>query len=63
MSVLIKGMDMPKNCSYCPLRDAEWNVCRFNNLPANDRERQEWCPLIEIKEGEHETKNNNKENT
>ena len=43
MSVLIKGMEMPKSCSDCKLRMA---VGCCGNLPHNTRMPN--CPLVEI---------------
>lgn len=52
MSVLIRGMEMPKNCKECPFSDHEaWCL-----LPGDwreryycpDDERSDDCPLIEI---------------
>ena len=43
MSVLIKGMQMPKNCFFCPLYDDEEGFCKaqneFLNMLFPDRER------------------------
>ena len=68
MSVLVKGMEMPKDCPFCPMspwtatsRLAGCNVVsgkRF--VPDTDRDfwdsstRPDWCPLVEMKEGEVE---------
>ncbi len=43
MSVLIKGMEMPKNCWDCPL------FCK-NSLDSDDRksQRKADCPLTEL---------------
>lgn len=60
MSILIKGMKMPKDCPMCPL--AHWNKvdkltgCEIirRYVPKNDTEywqsdsRPAWCPLIEV---------------
>lgn len=52
MSILIKGMEMPKNCCECIL--TEWNnrddVCRFSGISALNIGRQADCPLIEVEE-------------
>ena len=42
MSILINGMEMPKNCGACPLRLA-W--CRERIYMVN---RPQCCPLIEL---------------
>lgn len=52
MSVLIKGMEMPDNCSACPLHDADFCVgdpwCRLlrDNTPNN--RRLPGCPLVPL---------------
>ena len=49
MSILIKGMEMPKTCAECPLLD--YSSCKVSNecggidLP---REEHKDCPLIEV---------------
>ena len=52
MSILIKGMTMPKNCSDCPcFDDFGYYTC---NLDDEHRDvyngRPEWCPLVELPE-------------
>ena len=50
MSVLIKGMEMPKCCAECPLNhDAE--CYPYNRLVCEEpyTKRGDWCPLVEIK--------------
>ena len=63
MSILIKGMDMPKDCPMCPM--AHWNACdEFTGCGivagkkyANKTDpkymkstcRPDWCPLVEVK--------------
>lgn len=63
MSVLIKGMDMPKDCSGCCISFAmEGHYCQAV-LEPNDaveggmawketlvNERPSWCPLVELPE-------------
>lgn len=61
MSILIKGMGMPKNCLYCPM--SHWNkldeitgceiVIGKKYVDKSDtgfwqEDRPKWCPLIEI---------------
>lgn len=57
MSVLIKGMKMPKNCGECPLRHYDHNedgfFCQLNkmrmiNVEAPKRDKE--CPLAESRE-------------
>ena len=61
MSILIKGMEMPKDCPMCPL--AHWDVagtftgCNIvcgKKYAMSDREyanrdtRPDWCPLVPV---------------
>lgn len=61
MSILIKGMGMPKNCLYCPM--SHWNkldeitgceiVIGKKYVDKSDtgfwqEDRPKWCPLVEI---------------
>ena len=62
MSILIKGMAMPKNCIYCPM--AHWNkldeitgceiVIGKKYIDKDDKDYwygsdiPSWCPLVEI---------------
>lgn len=60
MAVLIKDMEMPRDCPMCPV--AHWNKqdkltgCELVNryVPMGDRKywdsdaRPDWCPLIEV---------------
>ena len=49
MSVLIKGMEMPKHCLYCPLRNDE-DDCAVQELQ-NWRDWDDMkagCPLVEV---------------
>lgn len=53
MSLLIKGMDIPKRCLDCPCYDWSDEVCRGEGVAEafiieNSEERSEFCPLIEI---------------
>ena len=51
MSILIKGIDMPKNCGSCDyLRDdLESSYCYLMDKDISDGTiRAEFCPLIEI---------------
>lgn len=58
MSILIKGMEMPKNCSGCPLNDDQM-ACKVTGTRwwsdtmvlmgfDSDKERLHDCPLVEI---------------
>lgn len=59
MSVLVKGMEMPRSCQECPCEQCYVNnygyvICRECSLlhkrstMAFDNERREDCPLIEL---------------
>ena len=54
MSILIKGMEMPKNCRTCP-RLFDGHSYRWCNITGEslgieetDNGRDEYCPLIEL---------------
>lgn len=57
MSILIKGMEMPKSCSECPLFESKYHYHGCHAVPKsfNDMDmwnfvgdRPSWCPLIEL---------------
>ena len=52
MSILIKGIEMPKNCKECPFSDHEaWCLIPGSwkeRYYCPDDERSEHCPLIEL---------------
>ena len=52
MSVLIKGMEMPKDCEWCPLceniGDLGCSVKHLVILRRHGQDKPSWCPLIEI---------------
>lgn len=54
MSVLIKGMKMPKSCFDCSFCDDEESFCKaqneFLNLIISNRDRATGCPLAELPE-------------
>ena len=64
MSILIKGMEMPKDCPMCPMAYwDEFNTFRGCDITkgkrhavVNDKEyaesstRPDWCPLVEVPE-------------
>lgn len=60
MSILIRGMEMPKNCSDCPLNHDQmmcivtgtrwWSDTMVLMNFDSDKERLPDCPLTEIKE-------------
>ena len=55
MSILIKNMEMPKNCETCELSSTDssgfFGCCVTGNIVMRKREQDKpsWCPLIEIK--------------
>lgn len=52
MSILIRGMEMPKNCKDCPFSDHEaWCLIPGSwkeRYYCPDDERSEYCPLVEL---------------
>ena len=56
MSILIKGMEMPKSCFMCPfseINDADTDLCSitgelYDSTPFKPEFRRSDCPLIEI---------------
>lgn len=51
MSVLIKGMEMPKNCLTCPCSDSEYGECVIDpekRCPEDYKQRAEWCLLVPV---------------
>ena len=52
MSVIVKNMEMPKNCKDCPFSDHEaWCLIPGSwreRYYCPDDERSEYCPLIEL---------------
>ena len=51
MSVVVKGLKIPKTCGDCPLHSNMDDVCRFDNRNINyDDAPPCWCPLVEVPE-------------
>lgn len=55
MSVLIRGMEMPKNCSKCVCLNRTvcgtiWKSLTAIWLDSEPERRPNWCPLIEVPE-------------
>ena len=53
MSVVIRGMEMPRNCDECPCyyeTEGAWrNECEvLGKEYIADDYRPEWCPLVEL---------------
>ena len=49
MSILIKGMEIPKNCSVCPMLegDADDGLCHAANRWLDDDECWIWCVYLD----------------
>ena len=51
MSVVIPGMEMPKNCWDCPCFFSEGWLCNLDDECREDCDgRPDWCPLVELPE-------------
>ena len=49
MSILIKGMEMPKNCWDCPLRNTKPCPCKgYSTALEYVTERHTDCPLVSV---------------
>ena len=57
MSILIRGMQMPKNCGVCPLRGCGYLCCpdtenerliRTEYMCSDDLKRPDWCPITDL---------------
>lgn len=57
MSLLIKGMAMPKNCMDCPLFESKYHFHGCHAVPKSFKDidmwnfvgdRPSWCPLVEL---------------
>lgn len=51
MSVIVKGMEMPKNCWECSLSDVDddyGRCCLFSGIACLNIGRQDNCPLVEV---------------
>ena len=46
MSVIVKGMEMPKYCYDCPLQDGETGICNILGTTVYDIPKE--CPLVEV---------------
>lgn len=54
MSMIIKGMEMPKSCCDCSLtyyEPGEGSSCIFTEVPCLNIGRQDACPLVPLPEG------------
>ena len=55
MGVFVKGMYLPPNCSFCPMTNDGFYLCKANNPHKQleddcEERRPNWCPLIEVPE-------------
>lgn len=48
MSFIVKGVDMPKNCSECPCISSNFMFCRVAAKPIPSIGHPEFCPLVEL---------------
>lgn len=50
MSVLIKGMEMPKSCGFCPLRHEarDGDECYLGASLTEYQKRPDNCPLVHV---------------
>lgn len=57
MSVLIRGIQTPKNCGVCPLRGCGYLCCpdtenerliRTEYMCSDDLKRPDWCPITDL---------------
>lgn len=52
MSVLIKGMEMPKSCDKCELMTANYGCAFVGAVGGESYRKRAWdCPLVEVPEG------------
>ena len=59
MSVIVKGMKMPKNCLHCDFDDS-YGICACRNeapyvCEYSAKQRPSWCPLEEVPPAQPET--------
>ena len=47
MSVIVKGIEMPKYCYDCPLQDGETGMCNRLGITVYDYIPKQ-CPLVEL---------------
>ena len=50
MSILIKDMKMPINCTRCPCSDEEARFCWAKTEYIPMLGKPDWCPLVELPE-------------
>lgn len=51
MSVIVKGMDMPKSCNDCPMFHTEYygDYCAVLDVLVDYTNKHTDCPLVDIK--------------
>ena len=57
MGIYIRGMEMPKSCYYCPMKNDGYYLCKatrtYKELEDDCKEcKPQWCPLIPVPEHE-----------
>lgn len=59
MAILIKGMEMPENCTHCPMEkgitlDIKGSrgmfICSLTGFATPLNRHPYWCPLVEVME-------------
>lgn len=48
MSILIKGIEMPKDCIFCPMFNGAWAMCDVLNKTTSAKGRHDDCPLVSV---------------
>lgn len=48
MGVYIRGMEMPKDCIFCPMFHGAWTMCSVLNKTTSVRGRPDDCPLVPV---------------
>ena len=48
MSILIKGMEMPTDCIFCPMFHGAWTICAGLNKTTSVKGRPDDCPLVPV---------------
>jgi len=51
--ILIKGMEMPESCYYCPMKNDGYYLCKatrpYKELEDDCKEcKPQWCPLVPV---------------
>ena len=67
MSVIVKGMKMPKNCLHCDFDDS-YGICACRNeapyvCEYSAKQRPSWCPLEEVPSAQPEKRTDKRTKT